>query len=63
MLYVRMKLTIAISLYYMNTLGILYFGIYNVVGDLAAMFGFLNIPIVISTQRFMSYSLGNEESL
>ena len=47
----------------MNTLGILYFGIYNVVGDLAAMFGFLNIPIVISTQRFMSYSLGNEESL
>ena len=66
MLYIRMLLTMAVSLYasrvILHVLGIEDYGIYNVVGGVVAMFGFLNASMVSSTQRFMSYSLGNEES-
>ena len=66
MLYIRMLLTMAVTLYssriILRTLGVEDYGIYNVVGGVVAMFGFLNTSMVASTQRFMSYSLGNEES-
>ena len=66
MLYIRMLLTMAVSLYssriILRTLGVEDYGIYNVVGGVVAMFGFLNTSMVASTQRFMSYSLGHEES-
>ena len=66
MLYIRMLLTMAVTLYssriILKTLGVEDYGIYNVVGGVVAMFGFLNASMVASTQRFMSYSLGNEDS-
>ena len=65
-LYIRMLLTMAVTLYssriILRTLGVEDYGIYNVVGGVVAMFGFLNTSMVASTQRFMSYSLGNDES-
>ena len=66
MLYIRMLLTMAVTLYssriILRTLGVEDYGIYNVVGGVVAMFGFLNTSMVASTQRFMSYSLGSDES-
>ena len=66
MLYVRMLLTMAVTLYtsrvVLDTLGVEDYGIYNVVGGVVALFGFLNASMVSSTQRFMSYSLGNEDN-
>ena len=66
MLYIRMLLTMAVTLYssriILRTLGFDDYGIYNVVGGIVAMFGFLNTSMVASTQRFMSYSLGSDES-
>lgn len=61
-----MLLTMAVTLYssrvILQTLGVEDYGIYNVVGGVVAMFGFLNTSMVASTQRFMSYSLGSDES-
>lgn len=34
------------------------FGIYNLVGGVIAMFSFLNVAMVAATQRFLSYSIG-----
>lgn len=66
MLYIRMLLTMAVTLYssriILRTLGVEDYGIYNVVGGVVAMFGFLNIAMVSATQRFMSYSLGCGEN-
>ena len=67
MLYIRMLLTMAVTLYssrvILQSLGVEDFGIYNVVGGIVAMFGFLNASMVSSTQRFMSFSLGDEDHL
>lgn len=66
MLYIRMLFTMAVALYssrvILRTLGVEDYGIYNVVGGVVAMFGFLNTSMVASTQRFMSFSLGSDES-
>ena len=62
-----MLLTMAVTLYssriILRSLGVEDFGIYNVVGGIVAMFGFLNASMVSSTQRFMSFSLGDEDHL
>ena len=64
-LYIRMLLTLMVSLYtsrvVLQTLGVEDYGVYNVVGGIVAMFSFLNTAMVASTQRFMSYSLGNND--
>ena len=68
-LYLRMLLTIGISLYtsrvVLDVLGVDDFGIYNVVGGVVVMFAFLNNAMVASSQRFLSYELGkqNDEAL
>lgn len=60
-----MLLTLVVSLYtsrvVLRTLGVEDYGVYNVVGGVVAMFSFLNTAMVSSTQRFMSYSLGNND--
>ena len=65
-LYIKMSITMFISLYstriVLNTLGVEDFGIYNVVGGLVAMFGFLNATMASATQRFMSYFEGKGET-
>ena len=65
MLYVRMLLTMAITLYtsriVLNTLGVEDFGIYNVVGGFVTMFAFLNSAMASATQRFLSFEIGRKD--
>lgn len=62
LLYVRMAIVMLISLYtsrvVLETLGVEDFGIYNVVGGVVAMFGFLNGALSSATQRFITFALG-----
>lgn len=62
LLYLRMLFMMAISLYtsriVLNTLGVEDYGIYNVVGGVVAMFGFINGSMSSATQRFMTFALG-----
>lgn len=59
-LYLRMAVTVFISLYatrlVLAALGVADFGLFNVVGGVIAMLGFLNAPMAAATQRFMSYA-------
>jgi len=66
MLYLRMFLVLAVSLYtsrvVLKTLGISDFGVYNIVGGFVSMLAYLNSVLVGSSQRFISYSLGKKDS-
>lgn len=61
-LYFRMFLLMLINLYVsrvvLNTLGISDYGLYNVVGGVVAMFGFLNATLSTSTQRYLNIEIG-----
>ena len=61
-LYVRMLLSIAVSLYtsrvVLQTLGVEDFGIYGVVGGIVSMFSFLNASMSGATSRFITFALG-----
>ena len=67
MLYVRMLLTMAVSLYtsriVLNTLGVEDYGIYNVVGGFITMFAFLNSAMASATQRFLAFEIGRNDKL
>ena len=62
LLYVRMLLTMAVSLYtsrvILNTLGVEDYGVYNVTGGVITMFAFLNTSMSSSTQRYITFALG-----
>ena len=62
LLYMRMMFTIAIGLYtgrvVLNALGITDYGIYNVVGGVIAMLGFLIGSMSSASSRFITYDLG-----
>ena len=62
MLYMRMLLIMAVTLYtsriILNTLGVEDFGIYNVVGGVISMLGFLNSSLGGASSRFITFSLG-----
>lgn len=64
-----MLFTLAIGLFtsrvILNTLGVEDFGIYNVVGGIVAMFGFINSAMATSTSRHLTFELGanNEHQL
>ena len=62
LLYFRMIFNMLISLYtsrvILNALGVEDFGIYNVVGGVVIMFGFLHNAMAASTERFIAYGLG-----
>ena len=57
-----MALMMCINLYtsriVLHTLGVEDFGIYNVVGGVVVMIGFINDSMTASTQRFLSFELG-----
>ena len=61
-LYVRMFLVMGVALYtsriVLDSLGEMDFGIYNIVGGVIGMFGFLNSSMTASTQRFLIFELG-----
>jgi len=65
LLYIRMLLMMAITLYtsrvILQALGVTDFGIYNVVGGIVAMFGFLNATLACGTQRFITFALGKQD--
>ena len=62
MLYIRMLLSMVVSLYtsrvVLNTLGVQDYGIYGVVGGVVALFGFLNASMSGATSRFLTYEMG-----
>ncbi len=62
MLYFRMLLIMAISLYtsriILQVLGVVDYGIYNVVGGVVTMLGFLNSSLSTATQRYLNYEMG-----
>lgn len=61
-LYGRMMLTIFVSLYtsrvILDVLGVSDYGVYNVVGGIVTILGFLNGTMSGATSRFLSYELG-----
>lgn len=61
-LYVRMFLTLGVSLYtsrvVLNTLGVEDFGIYNLVGGVVVLFSFINGSMTTATQRFLNFEMG-----
>ena len=61
-MYIRMVFLMTIGLYasrvILQTLGISDYGLYNVVGGVVAMFGFLNSTLSTSTQRFLNVEMG-----
>lgn len=62
LLYFRMFLLIAVQLYtvpiILRALGVVDYGIYNVVGGVVTMFSFLGGMLASGSQRFMAYSIG-----
>ena len=66
LLYVRMIFITLIALFtsrvLLNTLGVDDYGIYNVVAGVVVLFSFLNTAMTSATQRFITYSLGKDDS-
>ena len=60
LLYVRMLFMMAVSLYtsrvILNTLGVVDFGIYNVVGGVVMMLNFLNGSFSAVSSRYISHT-------
>lgn len=58
-LYIRMFFVLAVSLYtsrvILHTLGVSDYGVYNVVAGFVSMFGFLNVTLAASMQRFYNF--------
>ena len=67
MLYLRMLFVMTITLYtsrvVLYELGVVDFGIYNVVGGVVAMLGFLSAAMSNTIQRFLSFEIGRRDSL
>ncbi len=65
MLYVRMFFIMAVTLYtsrvILQVLGVEDFGIYNVVGGVVSMIGFLKGAMSAATTRFITYELGRND--
>jgi O-antigen/teichoic acid export membrane protein len=65
MLYVRMMMTMAISFYatriVLDALGVVDYGLANVIGSTVAMFAFLKITLSSAASRFFNYELGRQD--
>lgn len=65
-LYLRMFITMGVSIYtsrvILTVLGVEDYGIYNVVGGLVLMLGFMNATMSGTTQRFLNYEMGRREA-
>lgn len=62
LLYGRMLFTMAIGLYtsrvVLNTLGVTDYGVYNVVGGVISLFGFMTNSMAVASSRYITYGLG-----
>ena len=60
--YIRMLIIVIVNLYasriILNVLGIVDYGIYNIVGGTVVLFSFLNQALSSATQRFVAYEMG-----
>lgn len=67
LLYFRMLLTMIVSLFtvriVLNTLGVIDYGIYNVVGGIVTMFSFLSSTMAGASQRFFAFEIGSNNFL
>lgn len=65
-MYLRMFITVCVSLYtsrvVLKTLGVEDYGLYNVIGGIIAMFGFINGAMVNTTSRFITFYLGKNDN-
>ena len=65
MLYLRMAFLLVISLYtsrvVLATLGEVDYGLFNVIGGVIALLGFLNTSMSVSTSRFITFALGKND--
>ena len=65
-LYVKMGFTIVIGHYLtrvvLNELGVEDYGIYNLIGGVIALLSFLQTALSVSTQRFLSVTMGKKSS-
>lgn len=59
---VLMVVTLYTSRVVLNQLGVVDFGVYNVVGGIVAMLSFLNSSMTNAVQRFFSYAIGEADS-
>ena len=57
-----MLVTLYTSRVVLNTLGVSDYGIYNVVGGVVAMFGFINSSMSSATQRYITFALGKGDT-
>ena len=66
LLYFRTLFIMAVTLYtsrvVLNTLGVEDYGIYNVVGGIIVMFGFINSSMASATQRYITFALGRGDA-
>lgn len=64
LLYLRMFFLMCVSFYtsriILKVLGVEDFGIYNVVGGVVLLFGFLNSSLSAATQRYITFELGTD---
>lgn len=64
-MYLRMFVTMTVSLYtsrvVLRTLGVEDYGLYNVIGGIIAMFGFINGAMTNTTSRFITVSLAKDD--
>lgn len=62
LLYFRMLLMMVVTLYtsreVLDKLGVVDYGIYNVVGGIVGMLGFINASMTNAVQRFLSFEIG-----
>lgn len=64
-LYLRMMFLMVVTLYtsrvILSALGIIDYGLYNVIGGVVAMFSFISAAMGNSSQRFIVYALGKDD--
>jgi len=64
-LYARMLFSLLVGLFtsrvVLNALGVLDYGIFNIVGGLVSMATFITIALTSSTQRFLTFSVGEND--
>lgn len=65
LLYFRLFITLGVSLFtsriVLGTLGIIDYGIYNLVGGIVVLFSFLNNAMSSATQRFLTFEIGKND--
>lgn len=57
-----MGVTLYTSRIVLKELGVNDYGLYNVIGGIVVLLSFLNGAMAVTTQRFLSYEMGNDDT-